>query len=401
MIQGGWPERPSSAEGAGPLNSIRVVDFTRVIAGPSATQLLGDLGADVIKVENPDIGDESRTYGPSWWNGFSTTFLALNRNKRSVTCDLRREQDRDRVRRLLRDADVVFENFRPGTMARWGLGYEAVAAENPRVIFCSISGFGQSGPMASYAGNNLIAEAFAGQMSLRGDESGPELASGPAVTDLFAGANAVIGVLAALHERERHGKGQWVQTSLIEAQLSLLGYFAMSYFATGVDMHASSNSYFTVPNGMFAASDDLFVLAVNSGAMWQRFCYAVEREDWLTDTRFAELADRMVHKDDLVRELAAIFRRRTRDEWLTVFAKHGLTAAPILPISGTVSHPQVIENNIVMPIQSDHISGLRGIRVPLKFSATPATNAKGPPMLGEHNREIFGDDNFRLQGEDA
>lgn len=371
-----------------PLAGVRVLDFSRIIAGPLCTLYLSDLGADVIKVERPVTGDEARSYGPAWWEGIGATFLALNRGKRSICLDMASDGDKTRARELASECDVVVENFRPGVMSKWGLSYDQIHTTNPGLVYCSLTGFGSEGPLANQGANNLIAQAFGGAMYLA-DPDVPKKAVGPAITDLFAGVNAALAVVAALHARTVTNKGQLVQTSLLEAQAGLMSYFITSYLGTGRNPTLGEASPFTVPNGTFRAADRWLVVAVNSPAMWERLCHALEQPEWIENPAYRTNEDRLEHKDEIVRDVSRILQGRSREDWLAVFDDWKVTAGPVNTVSEFVNHPQTVAMEVVQPIPNPAIEAFRGVRVPFTMSDADLGSSLPPPGLGEHDSESW------------
>jgi formyl-CoA transferase/CoA:oxalate CoA-transferase len=374
----------------GPLEGIVVLDLSRVLAGPFATQLLGDMGAVVLKVEEPGQGDESRAFAPPFWGGESTYYLSANRSKRSLALNLKAPEGRDIVRRLAGRADVLIENFRPGTAERLGLGYEDMAALNPRLIYVSVSGFGQTGPERARPGYDLLAQAMGGIMSLTGPPEGPPYKVGISQADLVAGLYAVIGTLLGLLARERTGQGQRVDTCLLDTQLALMTFVAMAYFATGQPPRRMGNEHASIaPYEVHQARDGFFVLAVGSARNWTRLCEVLERPDLARDPRFATNADRVAHRARLTAVLEPIFRARTVGEWMELFDGAGIPAGPILSIPQILAHPQVAAREMVLEMEHPTIGTMKALGHPIKLSRTPARAVLPPPLLGQHTAEIL------------
>ncbi len=390
--------RPS----AGALTGTRVVDFSRIIAGPLCTMYLADLGADVIKVERPGAGDDAREYTfPSTWGGEGAIFLAFNRHKRSLALDLQKEAGREAALVLVRDADVLVENFRTGVMERLGLGYDRLAEINPKLVYCSITGFGASGPMAASGANDLIAQAFGGLMSLNADAAGEPFKVAPAVVDAYTGLTAALAVVAALHSRAVTGRGQRIDTSLLECGTALLSYFVVSCLATGeAPTQRGPSASITVPNRSFRTADGWLVLAANNEPMWRRLCEAVGRPDLADDARFRTNSDRMVNQEALTAALSEVLAGRSRAEWQGVFEAARVTCAPVQDIGGLLASEQLRALRVIVPVPHPLIPEFRAVRPPFAMSGTPPSVGGPPPRLGEHSvgilREIgYGDEQIR------
>jgi formyl-CoA transferase len=370
------------------LDGVRVADFSRVLAGPYATMVLGDLGADVVKVERPGAGDETRGWGPPFAGGESAYYLAVNRNKRSVALDLSDDAHREAARRLIASSHIVVENFRPGTMERLGLGYEEASALNNKIVYCSISGFGTAGASAERPGYDFVIQGEGGIMSITGEPDGPPEKVGVAVADVNAGLFAVIAILSALRAADASGEGQHVQVSLFDTQVAWLANQASSWLAGGIEPRRLGNAHPTiVPYQVFEASDGPFVLAVANESLWRRFCAAIGREDLRADRRFATNALRVGNRDALVRELAAVFGRRTRREWIDAFTAASIPAGAINTI------PEVFATaagaSRVETVTHPTIGDLKLVRSPLDLPATPVATRRPPPLLGEHTGEVL------------
>lgn len=389
-----WPDRPADEHSGGlpglgsVLAGTKVLDFSRIVAGPLCTLYLADLGADVIKVERHGTGDEMRHYGPGVWDGHGSTFLALNRNKRSLDLDLRDPHDLDLARDLARDADVLVESFRPGVMSRWSLGYEDLAEQNASLVYCSITGFGSTGPAAMNGANNLIAEAFGGMLSVTEEPGAPVVRTGPPTTDLFTGVNAALAILAALTTNGRPRTGCHLTTSLLEAQALMMSGYILGYLGTGDVPSSRTGLPFTVPNQQFMASDAPLVVAVNSEAMWERLCVAVGREDWLARPDLRTNAQRMEQQDDVVAELTRVFRTRTRAEWIAALADARVTAGPVNTVADLLDHPQAEALRLLADTPSEDNPDLRTVRLPFTVDGESWVTGAPPPQLGEHAERI-------------
>jgi crotonobetainyl-CoA:carnitine CoA-transferase CaiB-like acyl-CoA transferase len=372
---------------SGALDGLLVADFSRVLAGPLCSMNLGDLGADVIKVERPDGGDDTRQWGPSFVaDEGSTYYLSLNRNKRSVTLDLSQPADVELARRLAARADVVLESFRPGLMRRWGLDHESISAVNPRVITCSISAFGSGERAAGLPGYDLILQAMGGLMSVTGEpgDDGRPLRVGVALIDALCGMWATTGVLAALQARERTGTGQHVEVSLIDTALAGLLNQASSYLNAGVVAGRAGNRHPALaPYETFTAADGDFVVAGGNDAIFVRLCTAIGRPELAADERFATNPARIGHRDALAAELNATFATAPAAEWVRRLTQAQVPAGPINDIAEAFAYAEQLGTD---PI--DETGGVRTPRSPLRFSATPARVDRRPPRLGEHDAEI-------------
>lgn len=375
-----WPSVESSSA-AGPLAGVRVLELARIIAGPLAGLYLADLGADVVKVERPG-GDEMRGYGPEKWDGVGSTFLALNRNKRSVVMDLRDPTERQRLRGLIGEADVVIESYRPGIMEAWDLGFEQLRELNPRIILCSITGFGGIGPSARLGANNLIAEAFGGSISVSRDPK-DRMLSGPPMTDFFTGTNSALAIMSQLLVPRERRQAVHIETSLLESQTMMMSGYLVGYLATGVDPDRSAGLPFTVPNQMFSAADGRIVLASNSEDMWRRLCVAIGREDWLERPEYATNALRMQRQPEIVEALDAELARRPRAYWLEAFGRARVSAAPVNTVEDLFEDPQFQAMGITVPVPGGEIEGLATVRLPFTFNGEPAHGDRivPPPAL--------------------
>lgn len=374
---------------SGPLEGIRVLELSRHLAGPFASMTLGDLGADVVKVEPPGRGDDTRSF-PPYWNGESTYYLSANRNKRSITIDLATEAGQDVARSLAMQSDILIENFRPGTTERWGLGYEQLREINPRLIYCTISAVGSDGPDSNRSGVDLLMQAYGGLMSITGEEHGAPVRVGTSVVDLTAGANAVQGILAALYLRERTGKGQRIESSLLEGQVSWLTYHAVAYFASGEapgrlgSFHAS-----VAPYGAFPTNDGYLVVAVATDALWRRFCGALEHPELVEDPRFAKNVERCANRDELHAVLLPILAERSAAAWADAMDQAGVPCSPVNTLDTVLSLPQVLHREMVVDIPREDLPDLRLPGVAIKLSDTPGSVRMPPPRLGEHADEIL------------
>ena len=374
------------------LSGIKVLDLCRVVSGPFATLQLGDLGADIVKIEDPRSGDESRRYGPPFINGESAYFLSVNRNKRSCTIDLKSSAGRDVVLALAAVADVVIDNFRPGTLDKWGLSYEALCEKNPRLIQCSITGFGRTGPDADRPGYDLIIQGESGVMDITGEADGPPTKVGTSIADLVTGLYASQSVLAALMRRERTGLGGRVDVSMLDAMASLLTFNAGLYFASGESPKRRGNVHPTIsPYETFEASDGWINVSVANDKFWVLFCGVIGRKDLETDARFDAAPRRAANRPILAGILSPIFASRTRADWLVKLRAAGIPAGAIKQVGEVCEAPQLVDRGMVQSV-SHRVSGdVRFIARPIRFEDQPPAPSTAPPLLGEHTAEVLSD----------
>lgn len=366
------------------LDGLLVADFSRVLAGPLCTMNLGDLGADVVKVERPDGGDDTRAWGPPWVEEGSTYYLGLNRNKRSLTLDLKDPADLELARELARRADVLVESFRPGTMERLGLGYEAVAAENPGVVFCSISAFGSGEAAAALPGYDLLLQAMSGLMSVTGEPDGQPLKAGAALIDMICGLYATMGILGALQARTRDGHGQRLEVSLMDSALTGLLNQGSAYLLAGVVPGRMGNRHPSItPYETFRAADEHFVVAVGNEAIFARLCAAIDRPELAADPRFAHNEARLDHREELGAALEEAFAAAPAADWVARLGAAGVPAGPI----NDVGQAFALAESLGLAPWTD-VEGVRTVRSPLRLSATPAEARRRPPRLGEHSDEL-------------
>lgn len=374
----------------GALTGLTVLDLSRVLSGPFATMTLADLGADVVKIEQPGTGDDTRQWGPPFQRGEAAYFLSVNRNKRSLAVDLKSADGLALVRELARRADVVVENFRPGTAARLGLGYHDLAAENPGLVYASISGYGQTGPDSHRAGYDAIAQARSGIMSVTGEADGPPVRVGVSSADLVAGMWAVIGILAALRERDRSGHGQWVDISLLDGSVSWLTYVAAGYFATGTRPPRYGSAHPTIaPYQGFATKDGDLMLAVGNDAIWRRFAPVAGLDELVDDPRFATNPQRVSHRDELLPLVAAAMTSRTSAQWIELLDAAGVPVGPIQTVDEVMTDPQVLARGMVGEVEHPTAGTLRTVNCPVRLTATPPQVRTAPPTLGQHTDEVL------------
>jgi formyl-CoA transferase/CoA:oxalate CoA-transferase len=374
-----------------PLKKMRVLDFSRVLSGPFATMMLGDLGADVVKIEPPD-GDESRSWPPILKNGVSAYFLALNRNKRSLALNLKARRAKRIVYELAATADVVVENFTPGVAAKLGIDYERLKTENPKIIYCSISGFGQGGPYRNKKAYDPIIQGMTGLMSITGERDGSPVKIGIPITDLTAASHAVSAILAAYISRLETGKGQYIDVSLYDGVISWLTIMAMDYFATGkAPQRWGLDHIHRVPARAFMAADGRWVqVAATSDLMYSRFCRLLGLEELIDDPRFATNNDRVRNRGEIMPLFEAKMREKTSAEWLPLLEEAGIPCGPILDIGEVFAAPQVTARDMTFTMAHPIEKEIPQLGFPYKFSATPPSARLRPPLLGEHADMILG-----------
>ena len=374
----------------GPLAGIRVLDLTRVVAGPYCSMFLGDLGAEVVKVEQPGAGDDTRGWGPPFAGGESAYYLSINRNKQSLTLDLKSKRAAEVLRELAKVADVIIENFRPGTMERLGLGERELRALNPRLIYASLTGFGADGPMSDWPGYDLIVQAWGGLMSITGTPDGEPVKVGVAIIDLVAGLMLGKAITAALFAREKIGVGQRIDTSLLEAEVASLINVGSNYLIGGKIPTRWGNAHPNiVPYQNFKTSDGYLVIGVASEVIWRRFCRAIGRDDLSGDVRFANNSKRVENRADLIVLLSEIFLRRDNETWFKLLTEAEVPCAPVQGIDQVFQAPQVLHRDMLMEVEHPTAGKVRMAGIPVKFSVTPPSVRMPPPLLGEHNSAVL------------
>jgi len=379
---------PATVSHMPPLAGLRVIDLTRVVAGPYCTMMLGDMGAEVLKIEEPEHGDDSRGWGP-FINGWSSFFLQLNRSKKSVTIDLKTTDGAATLRRLIESADVLIENFRPGSLAELGFDYASAAAINPRLIYCSISGFGQAGPHAHLPGYDAVIQGEAGIMDMTGFADGEPTRVGVAITDYLAGLYAMQGILLALRDRDRSGKGQHVDVALFDAMLSVMRLPLGVLLATGTNPSRVGNDHLSIaPYESLRAKDGYIIVAVANPRLWGRFCDAIGRPALRDDPRFATNADRVTNRQVLKQELEAVFARLTVGELTTRLQAQNVPCGRVRSMREALEHPQVKARDTLLTQQRPELT-VETLAPVVKLSRTPADVRLPPPALGEHTKEIL------------
>ncbi|MEH6689249.1 MAG: CaiB/BaiF CoA-transferase family protein [Halopseudomonas sabulinigri] len=388
---------------SGALAGLKVLDLSRVLAGPWAGQMLADLGADVVKVERPEVGDDTRAWGPPYLqdaDGRDTSeaayFLSANRNKRSITIDFTQAAGQQQVRELVAEADVLIENFKVGGLAAYGLDYASLQQLNPRLIYCSITGFGQTGPYAKRAGYDFMIQAMGGLMSVTGkaadEEGGGPVKVGVALTDILTGLYASNAVLAALAERERSGQGQYIDLALLDVQVACLGNQALNYLTTGVPPQRLGNAHPNiVPYQDFPTADGDFILTVGNDGQFRRFCEVAGHPEWASDARFASNAQRVAHRAELVPLIRQATVFRTTAEWIIALEQAGVPCGPINDLAQVFDDAQIKARGVQISLPHALSGEVKLVANPIRLSRTPVEYRSAPPLLGEHNAEVLAD----------
>ncbi len=375
---------------AGALENTRIVDLSRVLAGPFCTMVLGDLGAEIIKVEEPTRGDDTREWGPPFADGQSAYFLSVNRNKKSVAVDLKDARGRQVLLDLVARSDILIENFRLGTMERLALGYEELRAVNPRLIYCSVTGFGREGPYKDLPGYDPVVQALGGLMSITGPPDGEPYKVGVGLVDVLAGLFCSTAIAAALRWRDAHGEGQRIDTSLLDVQLASLVYVASGYLVSGEPPRRYGNDHPNIaPFGTLPTSDGYVMLAIGNDAQWQRFCEAVDRPELGSDPSFETNERRVRNRGQLTNVLSEITRRRSSREWFDLLMPTGVPVAPIESVDRILSDPHVRDGDLVETVRHPLIGDFRAVGSPLRLSGSPVATRHPPPLLGEHTEAVL------------
>lgn len=386
---------------AGPLKGVRVLDLSRVLAGPWAGQCLGDLGADVIKVERPGSGDDTRSWGPPFFESsvepgesMAAYYMSANRNKRSITIDITKADGQELVKRLAAKSDIVIENFKAGGLAKYGLDYAGLSAVNPGLIYCSITGFGHTGPYKDRPGYDFLVQGLGGMMSVTGERDdlpggGPQK-TGIATADVFTGLYGVIGILAALHHREKTGEGQHIDLSLLDTQVAIMGNQALGYLVSGREPGRMGNAHISiVPYQSFASRDGHIILAVGNDGQFTRFCKAVGREDLSADERYCTNPGRVRNRETLIPEIEAIMKTRTTDAWVALLEANTVPGGPINGMKRVFENEQVVARDVKVDIERGNGESVPSIANPIVYSGTEIKYDRPPPKLGEHTDEIL------------
>lgn len=388
-------------EHTGPLKGIRVFDMTRILAGPSATQILGDMGADIIKIEKPGQGDDTRKWGPPFVkdrNGNDTNessyYLSANRNKRSLSLDFTKPEGLALAKKILATCDVLFENYKAGTLEKYGLGYEQIKKEFPRLIYCSLTGFGHSGPYKDLAGYDFLIQGMGGIMSITGPADGEPYKIGVAQTDLITGLYALSGILAALYHREKTGEGQFIDIALLDAQVAALSNAGQYYLSSGKITPRMGNAHPTiVPYEAFAAADGYIILAIGNDKQFQDFCVFAGRPELCQDARFTENKNRVKNREVLIPVIRDILGEKPRQHWIAELEKRGVPCGPVNNLEQVFADPQVKARGMV--IKTSHALSPEDIKLianPLRFSKTPVSYDRSPPVLGADTEDILSKD---------
>jgi crotonobetainyl-CoA:carnitine CoA-transferase CaiB-like acyl-CoA transferase len=375
----------------GPLKGIKVVELAQIMAGPTCGMLLADMGADVIKVEKLPGGDDTRSYTEPSINGESAAFMMLNRNKRGMAVNLKTAGGLEVVKKLLAEADVVTENYRKGTLEKLGLGYEVLKELNPRLVYCAVSGYGRSGPYADKGGFDLIAQGFAGLMSITGEPGGPPVKSGTSIADINAGIFAALGIVSALFARAQTGRGQMVETSLMEAAIQQTYWQSAIYFATGVNPGPSGSAHIlTAPYQAFPTADGWINIGGANQSNWERITKVIERPELAADPRFRSNGDRMKNLAELTPLIAAALKAQPSAHWMTAFEAAGVPVGPVNRIGDMLADPQVAAREMVVEVEHPRAGTTKALGLPIKFSDTPGDVTRAAPVLGQHTREVLG-----------
>ena len=372
------------------LEGIKVLDLSRALAGPYCTMMLADMGAEVIKLEMPGKGDDSRSWWPPFVEVESAYFMSINRNKKSITLNMKNEQSKEIVTKLIKQADVLVENFRPGAMDRLGFGYDAVKEMNPGIIYSSISGFGQDGPYRMLPGFDQVLQGMGGLMSITGEPGGPPIKVGVAIADIAGGMFAAFGIVTALFNREKTGKGQMVDVSLLDSQVAWLTYRAGAYFASGeVPQPVGSGHPVIVPYQAFKAKDVYINIAVGNDQLWEKFCKAVGLESVMDDPKFATNAKRVENREEIVKIVGDLIVTKEGQDWLNILEEAGVPCGPIYSVDKIFSDPQVLHRQMMQELDHTKVGKVKVTGIPVKLSETPGEVKTPPPFLGEHTQEVL------------
>ena len=380
----------NTSKSAAPLSDLMVLDLSRVLAGPYATMTLADLGAEVIKIERPGTGDDTRHWGPPWAGGESAYYLAVNRNKKSITVNLKSEDGLQIIKDLALKADILIENFRVGTMDKWGLGYDVLSKENPGLIYCTITGYGQTGPKRHHAGYDFVIQAEGGVMSIIGELDGPPMKVGVAIVDITAGMNAVIAILAAVHERQRSGLGQYLDIALLDSQVAWLVNVGSNYLISGERPKRYANAHPNiVPYQPFETSDGWIAVAVGNDRQWKKLCEVSGWDDLAEDERFATNPLRVENRGILIPILDQRFQKKSTQHWYRLLLDAGIPCGPINSIDQVYADPQVQAREMLIEMPHPTAGSVKMAGSPLNFSRTPVHMNAHPPLLGQHTDEVL------------
>lgn len=380
--------KPSTADS--PLEGFRVLDLSRILAGPYCTMILGDLGADVVKIERPGTGDDTRTWGPPFAGGESAYYLCCNRNKRSIAIDLKTAAGAELVRELAKTSDVFIENFSPGLTKGFGLDYDALREINPRLVYASISAYGQDGPYRDRPGYDMVLSAVGGLMYITGEREGNPCKVGVAITDVLTGVYASGAITAALLRRERTGRGQYIDVSLLDAQVSGLANIASNYLVAGKEATRWGTAHESIiPYQVFNTKDRPIAIAAANQKLWAGFCAVLEKPEWRDDPRFESNPKRVEHRDVLLPLIEEVLVRKTCDEWMEALVAAAVPCGPVNDMKHLFADPQVRHRNMIAEVPHPTIGALRLAGIPVKYSETPGSIRRHPPLLGEHTDEVL------------
>lgn len=372
------------------LSGIRVLDLSRILAGPHCTMLLGDLGAEVIKVERPGTGDDTRTWGPPFAGGEAAYYLCCNRNKKSITVDLKNARGVELVKELAKVSDVFVENFTPGLLKRFGLDYETLKSLNPGLIYCSITAYGQDGPYRDRPGYDMVLSAVGGLMWITGEQDGDPCKVGVAITDVVTGVHAAGAIMAALLARARTGKGQYLDISLLDIQVSALANIASNFLVAGQEAKRWGTAHESiVPYQVFHTRDHPIAIGAANQKLWESFCVALEKQEWLEDPRFASNPKRVEHRDVLLPLISEALAQKTCDEWMEILVAASVPCGPVNNMERLFSDPQVLSRDMIAEVPHPTIGTLKLCGIPVKYSETPGAIRYPPPLVGEHTDEIL------------
>lgn len=386
----------------GPLAGMRVLDLTQIMAGPTCSMMLADMGADVIKVEKLPGGDDSRTYRQPLVHGVSAPFMIMNRNKRGIALNLKLEQGRAILLRMVEEADVLVENFRGGTLEKLGLGHDVLSQANPGLIYCAISGYGRNGPYADKGGFDLIAQGFSGLMSVTGEPGRPPVKTGNPVSDMNAGILAALGITAAYVHKLKTGQGQIVDTSLMDAALQQTYWHAAVFFATGVSPGPTGSAHLlTAPYQAFQTSDGWINIGGANQSNWERVAEVLGHPEWRDDPRYATNSDRMSNLAALTEAMNAVLKTRSRADWSAALDAAGVPAGPVHTIGEALTHPQTLARGMVVDLVHPQAGPTKALGCPIHFSRTPTQITRPAPMLGEHTRELLKEHGYQDNDIDA
>lgn len=373
-----------------PLENVTVLDLSRALAGPYCTLMLADMGADVIKIEQPGRGDDTRGWGPPFIKGESAYFLSVNRNKKSITLNLKESEGKEIFYKLATDSDVIVENFRPGTTEKLSIDYNNIRERNKNIIYCSISGFGQDGPYRHRPGYDLILQGMGGLMTMTGEQEGGPVKVGVAITDIAAGMFGAYGIVLALLSREKTGKGQYVDISMLDCQISWLTYQAGAFFATGKSPQRLGSAHPTiVPYQAFKTQTGYINIAVGSEKLWKSFCEAIDHKSLAENPEYATNKDRVQNREILISLLQTIFSQKSTEEWLQILDDHGVPAGPIYTFHQIFSDPQVLHRDMLVKMNHPTAGTIKQTGIQVKLSETPGAIEQPPPLLSQHTYDIL------------